>query len=103
MQSSCKSASGLPRIVIKQVNSKPTTNTSNMAFFPRNFYATPEPASFTPIFRLLDDFDNFARQSQGYQVRKHVPTFQPKFDVREVDGAYELHGELSGLKKEDVQ
>ena len=28
--------------------------------------------------------------------------FQPKFDVREVKNAYELHGELPGLDRKDV-
>lgn len=75
------------------------------AFFPRNFYNSD--ASFTPLFRLLEDFDNYSRQggqngtTRGTH-RNHVPTFQPKFDVREVEDAYELHGELPGLKKEDV-
>jgi HSP20 family molecular chaperone IbpA len=31
-----------------------------------------------------------------------LTTFQPKFDVRETDKAYELHGELAGMNKEDV-
>ncbi|KAF6814559.1 hsp20-like protein [Colletotrichum sojae] len=79
-----------------------------MAFFPRNFYNSSD-ASFTPLFRLLEDFDNYSRQggqnggtsSRGTH-RNHVPTFQPKFDVREVEDAYELHGELPGMNKNDV-
>ncbi|KAL2883549.1 hypothetical protein SGCOL_001232 [Colletotrichum sp. CLE4] len=77
------------------------------AFFPRNFYNSD--ASFTPLFRLLEDFDNYSRQGNGTSSggargthRNHVPTFQPKFDVREVEDAYELHGELPGMSKEDV-
>lgn len=76
-----------------------------MAFFPRNFYAN-EAASFTPLFRLLDDFDSYARQSskQSTAGRKScVPQWQPKFDVRETAEAYELHGELAGVAKENVQ
>lgn len=76
-----------------------------MAFFPRNFYAN-EAASFTPLFRLLDDFDSYARQSnkQSTSGRKScVPAWQPKFDVRETAEAYELHGELAGVAKENVQ
>ncbi|GKT40008.1 heat shock protein [Colletotrichum spaethianum] len=80
-----------------------------MAFFPRNFYNTPSDASFTPLFRLLEDFDNYSRTggangnggARGTH-RNHVPTFQPKFDVREVEDAYELHGELPGMNKNDV-
>lgn len=73
-----------------------------MVFFQRNFY-TPE-SSFTPLFRLLDDYDNYSRQSNGAQHATHRPVahWQPKFDVRETGEAYELHGELPGLNKQDV-
>ncbi|KAK1250228.1 hypothetical protein MKX08_010231 [Trichoderma sp. CBMAI-0020] len=73
-----------------------------MVFFQRNFY-TPE-SSFTPLFRLLDDFDSYSRQSDGAQHAAHrtVAHWQPKFDVRETGEAYELHGELPGLNKQDV-
>lgn len=74
-----------------------------MAFFPRNFYNTTTEASFTPLFRLLDDFDSYSRQSGScHAAAKKQPTFQPKFDVREVENAYELHGELPGVSKENV-
>ncbi|KAK1964215.1 heat shock protein 30 [Colletotrichum sublineola] len=79
-----------------------------MAFFPRNFYNTPSDTSFTPLFRLLEDFDNYSRTGGASNGgargshRNHVPTFQPKFDVREVEDAYELHGELPGMNKNDV-
>lgn len=73
-----------------------------MVFFQRNFH-TPE-SSFTPLFRLLDDFDNYSRQSNGAQhaTRRTIAHWQPKFDVRETGEAYELHGELPGLNKQDV-
>jgi len=74
-----------------------------MAFFQRNFY-TPE-SSFTPLFRLLDDFDNYSRQGTGQHQhgrRSGIPQWQPKFDVRETGEAYELHGELPGIEKKDV-
>jgi HSP20 family molecular chaperone IbpA len=72
-----------------------------MAFFPRNFHNAD--ASFTPLFRLLDDFDSYARQTGGQNGRRSaVPQWQPKFDVREVANAYELHGELPGISKENV-
>ncbi|PHH90930.1 hypothetical protein CDD83_2229 [Cordyceps sp. RAO-2017] len=74
-----------------------------MAFFPRNFYQ-PE-SSFTPLFRLLDDFDHYSRQSgdphqQGR--RTGLPSWQPKFDIRETGDNYELHGELPGMNKDNV-
>jgi HSP20 family molecular chaperone IbpA len=78
-----------------------------MSLFPRSFYG-PDP-SFTPLFRLLDDFDNYSRELQGSQQeggrhRHHrARFFNPKFDVRETDTAYELHGELPGIERENVQ
>lgn len=78
-----------------------------MAFFPRNFYNNTNDSSFTPLFRLLDDFDNYSRHQQGGSGNGHgrragLPAWQPKFDVRETADAYELHGELPGLEKEQV-
>lgn len=79
-----------------------TTPTRKMSLFQRNFY-TPE-ASFTPLFRLLEDFDNYSRQDNGTTQgrRTGLAQWQPKFDVRETDSAYELHGELPGMSKENV-
>lgn len=73
-----------------------------MAFLPRNFYNSE--SSFTPLFRLLDDFDNYNRQGTGQQQgrRQGLPTWQPKFDIRETGDNYELHGELPGMNKENV-
>ncbi|KAG6016073.1 hypothetical protein E4U54_002398 [Claviceps lovelessii] len=74
-----------------------------MAFFPRAFY--DDSSSFTPLFRLLEDFDNYSRQSSGTQQgsrRAGGAFWQPKFDVRETGEIYELHGELPGLNKENV-
>ncbi|KAF9770426.1 hypothetical protein IL306_012050 [Fusarium sp. DS 682] len=73
-----------------------------MAFFPRNLYNSD--ASFTPLFRLLDDFDSYSRQGQqnGGTRRSGLTHWQPKFDVRETGEAYELHGELPGMTKENV-
>ena len=64
-----------------------------MSLFPR--FSQNE---FTPIFRLLDDYDTHrSRQSQS-----HIRAFQPKFDVRELKDAYELHGELPGIDQKDM-
>ncbi|RFU79498.1 hypothetical protein TARUN_2705 [Trichoderma arundinaceum] len=73
-----------------------------MVFFQRNFHA-PE-TSFTPLFRLLEDFDNYSRQDNNHQhaTRRTVAHWQPKFDIRETGEAYELHGELPGMNKQDV-
>ncbi len=66
-----------------------------MSLFPR--FPSSE---FGPLFRLLDDFD-VHRSTRGNQVSS-IRAFQPKFDVREVKDAYELHGELPGLNQDDV-
>lgn len=75
-----------------------------MSLFPRSYFA-PE-ASFTPLFRLLDDFDNYSREvsSQGGNKagRRQLPTFSPKFDVKETETGYELHGELPGVDKDNI-
>ncbi|KFA64162.1 hypothetical protein S40285_00872 [Stachybotrys chlorohalonatus IBT 40285] len=71
-----------------------------MAFFPRQFYNSS--ASFTPLIRLLDDFDNYSRETSPGGRRTGLGHWQPKFDVRETDEAYQLHGELPGVSKENV-
>ncbi|PWI65227.1 hypothetical protein PCL_07277 [Purpureocillium lilacinum] len=74
-----------------------------MAFFPRNLY-NPD-ASFAPLFRLLDEFDAYSRplSGNGAHRRSGLPIWQPKFDVRETGDRYELHGELPGVSKDQVQ
>lgn len=74
-----------------------------MSLFPRSYFA-PE-ASFTPLFRLLDDFDNYSREQSshtGKSPRRSLPSFSPRFDVKETESGYELHGELPGVEKENV-
>lgn len=78
-----------------------------MSFFTRSFYDS-DP-SFTPLFRLLDEFDNYTREARGNQEhrprqrRQHAGTFNPRFDVRETDSAYELHGEFPGVDRDKIQ
>jgi len=87
-----------------------------ISLFPRSFCA-PAAADvrFTPIFRFLDEFDTYSREAQssksGSAARRHhhhrqrrsqLSTFNPKFDVRETGETYELHGELPGLNRENV-
>jgi len=73
-----------------------------MSLFPRAFVGS-DP-SFTPLFRLLDDFDSYNRSSgsNGHH-RGHIKTFQPRFDVKEVADGYELHGELPGIEQKDIE
>ena len=65
-----------------------------MSLFPRGFPS----GDFAPLFRLLDDYDvhRSSRQTPS------IPAFQPKFDIREVKDAYELHGELPGIEQKDI-
>ncbi|KAL1883892.1 hypothetical protein VTK73DRAFT_7680 [Phialemonium thermophilum] len=77
-----------------------------MSLFPRTFY-DPD-VSFTPLFRLLDDFDNYTREVQGNaggegrRGRGATRFVNPKFDVRETENTYELHGELPGVERENL-
>jgi len=74
-----------------------------MSLFPRTFIADDPVTSFSPLFRLLDDFDDYARGIGGRHYRSHLKAFTPKFDVRETAQAYELYGELPGIEQKDVE
>ncbi|KAK2768824.1 hypothetical protein FQN54_000684 [Arachnomyces sp. PD_36] len=67
-----------------------------MAFFPR--FPSSE---FGPLFRLLDDYD-VHRSGQKPSNLQHVPSFSPRFDVRELKDGYHLDGELPGINQQDV-
>lgn len=74
-----------------------------MSLFPRSYFA-PE-ASFTPLFRLLDDFDSYSREvgpNRRNSSRPQLPTFSPRFDVKETETGYELHGEIPGADKDNI-
>jgi HSP20 family molecular chaperone IbpA len=78
-----------------------------MALFAHGLY-DPIP-SFTPLFRLLDEFDNYTREVHGthtdrprHRNRGHHNSFNPRFDVRETENAYELYGELPGIDRENI-
>jgi HSP20 family molecular chaperone IbpA len=70
-----------------------------MAFFPH--FSSGE---FTPLFRLLDDYD-VHRSSAGRPAGRSstVRSFAPRFDVREVKDAYHLDGELAGVNQNDIE
>lgn len=78
---------------------------------PQTHYYSSEP-SLVPLFRLLDDLNNYSRELQQQESapqpkrRRHspapLPRFKPKFDVRETENTYELHGELPGIEKENL-
>ena len=52
--------------------------------------------TFTPLFRFLDEFNNFSTAGD-------VQTFTPKFDIQEHKHSYSLHGELPGIEGKDVE
>jgi HSP20 family molecular chaperone IbpA len=67
--------------------------------------------SLAPLFRFLDDFDNYSREVKSAKPTRKTPSraarsglasFTPKFDVRETEDSYELIGELPGLERENV-
>ncbi|KAG4439505.1 hypothetical protein IFR05_004990 [Cadophora sp. M221] len=81
-----------------------------MSLFPNSFFASPSAAnntSFHPLFRLLDDFEQHSRNTDNShphrQLRTNMKSFTPKFDVKELPEAYELHGDLPGIEQKDVE
>ncbi|KAI1383363.1 HSP20-like chaperone [Hypoxylon trugodes] len=83
------------------------TTTAKMSMFGPRFYSPAEP-NFTGLFRLIDDFDKYSnaagtpQQGAGARQARHVQTFTPKFDLKETENHYELHGELPGIEKQNV-
>lgn len=73
-----------------------------MSAFQRSFYG--EEPTFTNLFRLIDDFSAYSRDSQSAQdcrpVRQRL--FNPRFDVRETETTFELHGDLPGVDRENL-
>ena len=57
---------------------------------------------FAPLFRLLDDYDRRVFRDFDRQPRNEVRSFTPRFDVKEVDNAYELYGEFPGIEQKDI-
>jgi len=86
-------------------------------FFPQSFLgAYPQQEySLTPLFRLLDDFDSYrdntsgqpsaanSRNARNSNTSIFGKTFSPKFDVKETQDSYELHGELPGIEQKDIE
>ncbi|KAH8889497.1 HSP20-like chaperone [Thozetella sp. PMI_491] len=59
-----------------------------------------------PLLRPLDGFDSYSREvrsSTNHHRRIVRHAFSPKFDVREKEGAYELYGELPGVRRDNIQ
>ncbi|KAI0450620.1 30 kDa heat shock protein [Xylaria acuta] len=71
------------------------------------FYAANNDfGNFGGLVRFIDDWDKHFSQKSGQdgqsRARRNVQTFTPRFDVRETEENYELHGELPGVDKKDV-
>ncbi|KAI6247349.1 heat shock protein [Erysiphe necator] len=73
-----------------------------MALFPRSFI-TNDQSAFPPIFRLLDEFDQYSRSVDRPNKHSSLNTFTPKFDIKELRDSYQLHGELPGIDQKDVE
>jgi HSP20 family molecular chaperone IbpA len=83
-----------------------TSKNLSVLSYPRAFY-NPAESSFTPLFRFLDDFDSYTRENEGHANSRPshhgIRSFDPRFDVHETETAYELHGELPGIERENVE
>lgn len=64
------------------------------------FRTVPSTGDFSPLFRLLDDYD-VHRSSPAESTT--VRSFTPRFDVRETEDAYYLDGELPGTPQESIE
>ena len=71
-----------------------------MSLFPRSLLYH-EQSSGPTIFRLLNEIDQY---SCGIDRNKrHVTkSFTPKFDVKELSDSFELHGELPGIDRKNI-
>lgn len=74
------------------------------------FFSGIPTGDFSPLFRLLDDYDSHRSATSPTNARGGGPrhasairSFAPKFDVREQKDSYELIGELPGIDQKDVQ
>jgi HSP20 family protein len=74
-----------------------------MSLFPRSFITEATPASFHPLFRFFDEFDQYTRTPERLSRTSSLIKFNPKFDVKELKDAYELHGEFPGVDQKDVE
>lgn len=82
--------------VIQTTSARKFSHTSPaMSLFPR---FTQE---FAPIFRLFDEYDRQAFRGIDQQFN-NIRSFTPKFDVKETNESYELHGELPGVEQKNI-
>jgi len=74
-----------------------------MSLWPRysSYSTSPFDNSFRSLFRAMDDLASNYETMQS-PASTAIRAFSPKFDVVEVEGAYNLHGELPGLDQKDI-
>jgi len=76
-----------------------------MSFFPQALVSND--TSFHPLFRLVDEFDQYSRGTPTNHTRHgrntSLKVFTPKFDVKELNERYELHGELPGIDQKNIE
>jgi HSP20 family protein len=58
--------------------------------------------SFSPLYRLQQDFDRIFNATQSSQVDENPVAFVPPVDVREDENSLTVVVELPGVSKEDV-
>lgn len=63
------------------------------------FRTVHTPGEFSPLFRLLDDYD-IHRSGHGHT--SSLRSFTPRFDVHETEEAYHLEGELPGIPQNSI-
>ncbi|KAK4200892.1 putative heat shock protein [Triangularia verruculosa] len=73
-------------------------------WYPRISHANSPAPGFSSLFRMLDDFDKYARELGGHHAdgSTSLQNFSPKFDIAEHDKDYTLQGELPGVSPENV-
>ncbi|KAF2441276.1 HSP20-like chaperone [Karstenula rhodostoma CBS 690.94] len=81
---------------LNRIHKRSLSTTPTMSLFPR---FTQE---FAPLFRLMDDYDRRVVRPDFEDQFRSVKAFTPKFDVKEVEDAYELHGEFPGIDQKDI-
>ncbi|KAK5162711.1 uncharacterized protein LTR77_011234 [Saxophila tyrrhenica] len=87
----------LPRAQSLVKRAPPHTTARTMSLFPRIVQN-----EFAPMFRMLDQYADYANRMPGRGFSEGLQSFNAKFVVKETKEAYELHGELPGVEQKDV-
>jgi HSP20 family protein len=103
LMQSCKATTSRITPHIHRVIKTATPQTRNMAFLmPRVAFAParcgPARHDLSPLFSLFDDTLNEVARASRHSRR----SFAPRFDVKEVNEAYHLEGELPGIDQKDI-